>query len=894
MPKPEQSKDNISPDLEAMENTKEKDKQKITDEIEKVLGIGNREIKNYTNTPKGNVLEHLIKNINAELIDIKSNKKNALYFSWVKHNEYVPDFQRMYSNMVKISNYETQQGSLKDNHGLDPTKSADTAIKEVIKNNPKFAEIADVNISTNETPPQPIDIIAKQGTENQTDEAIITKISVDDIPDYTEKISINAIEKKLWSNRIWESIQNILPKKISAKKAVAAFMLLSLLAGSPDKNLRKNIPFDAKPKTFTSEQVKIIEKSNYNEKVAGLLQELTKIPEKPIFNENDIIKDDIFVKNESQLYSRDIVYYIDRLTKKIFTYHPNPSYDLLEKYKNTVGLLLSAKRDYPQAVKFNVRIKNEKCQIEPIDWQENIEVKKKFNSDVVIYGGELESVVTAVEAADKGLSVTLVYSGVLGGLSSDTGGNMRYFDAVSGLKVSSAQKKIMHDALKMEKDNEWSIPDNVSEKLSIYLQKHYKNKIHIIPTASYNSTHLNIANNKINNILLKEGVKISATRFIDVEPESILAEKAGIPMTIETPNLAYGMVFDVKNLSSQDLHQLTSSENLDPDKILKHFKINKNIIFSDQKLAKKYYTLKNNLNKPTKANKYVSYGYSAAAEAFDFYMNCLEIKSSNEERGKIHELNQARRSGGFNVASHKNSATFNSISYQFGSISKKAIRQNDHSLTKDKQFSNLREIEIPGLEQYLQFVCHNNNLVVRMPNQLYVRQAPAIFETKNNYNNSDFTAKYNPNILQMSYPNDVRGFELRDQFDQVSLVNFEQPLWNINPNTTQTNIDNLNIIGKSAVQGQYMGALRIIQNLMSTGVALVDQETPKIIEKRQNRKKLENKPEKTIYNLGLNFSEHAKKFGLRVLANGKLELNLPNTLAMVSGLAYKAEVKTVQ
>ncbi|GIW67018.1 MAG: hypothetical protein KatS3mg095_0916 [Candidatus Parcubacteria bacterium] len=428
----------------------------------------------------------------------------------------------------------------------------------------------------------------------------------------------------------------------------------------------------------------------------------------------------------NNFYTEDLIRYAEQLTKHIFN---SQNYSLtikpenIKKYIKTVRFLAGAKILYPQAVKFQIIDQRENFKIEPTDYYENINIEREITGDVIIIGGELESVIGAIKAAKKGYKVILLYEGNLGGLSSDNGGNMRFFDFVENASVTPEMKELFDRLGMTERDDKrWVIPANVSQKL-INLLSNYPN-ITIIQTKTLNSLLIEKEGKKIKFIITEEGIKISGDKFIDSSPEGIIAEKAGVPFTVETVNISYGVVFDVKNLNAEDLERL---EKITKEDVLKILNMSEEEIMSLPELKDKYLSFLNALEKSKNDGRqavnvgfFTRYGYSVLGRAIDLYLTYL----TQTQRSFIHDINERRIETGFNIAINQENgyytATFNSLSYR----TEKSYHQGDHNLREDNDilFQVIRE-DLKNVEDFLRKLLGNEKLKLIIPKELYVRQA---------------------------------------------------------------------------------------------------------------------------------------------------------------------------
>jgi hypothetical protein len=363
------------------------------------------------------------------------------------------------------------------------------------------------------------------------------------------------------------------------------------------------------------------------------------------------------------------------------------------------------------------------------------------------------------------------------------------------------------------------------------LSKEYAQKIKVIETKTFNSAHIEIRSNQIKNLTTGEGVRISADEFIDANPESIIAEKSGIGINIETPNLAYGMVFDIEGIGSSQIEQMQSSKILNPIQIIGIFNISLKQVFGDPVLKDKFIKLNNALSHKTfSQGEHASYGYEALASAYDLFMECKARVTQNDAlKARYEKLNGMRVLNGFNISFRDGVATLNGLSYQnFAKI----IKQNDHSLS-EKQFADINEIELTNLQQFFSVIFGMNEFKIRPPEELYVRQSTASFKTTTEYDSSSFTSaddldSTNNQEEIATYGFDNIGQRPRDQYDHTIApvkklqADISRPTWKIEPETACTSINNLYLISKNAGNPISATAMRIIEIQMRMAVELIE------------------------------------------------------------------------
>ncbi len=568
---------------------------------------------------------------------------------------------------------------------------------------------------------------------------------------------------------------------------------------------------------------RIMRQPSMSERMKIALDQLQQpITEAPRVAKDSIIEDETYVHSGSVLSYADILIRLDRLSKEVFSSGTAPDTALLSRYTQTSRLLLSAKALWPEATKFVIEEHDGTFGLHALEWVDQVEVKEKVHAYVLVVGGELEAVTTAIEAADKGLTVALLFARPLGGLSTDSAGNMRFFDGVQEAPKTAVQQKLLHDGLGMSADNQWALPQGVSDKLQTYLSSSYPG-IRLIPTRSYDSMHIDYNGDEIVAVTTEEGIKVAGKEVIDMDPESRLAEKVGLPATFEMPNMATGLVFDVQGLGQADFKDLSQSTTVSPERILQICDISPQQAESDPTVlyAIKHMELASKKEK-TYFNPHTAYGFDNVGTGFDLYMHLQELKEVNaERRATLHDLNRMRNMDGFNMAFSDHQATINSLNYNLP----KAIQQHSHNIAHDSSLAPFRDVEIPLLQRYFGSIS-SKPVSIRIPDQFYVRKAALAYQTLHQYSESDMSGHRSD--LWMTYPMDVRGTRPLDRYDHAAdqvhaaAKKIGLAAWDINPYTTITSISNLYLNNKSSLSPKFVGNLRIIQNLIGTGVALVD------------------------------------------------------------------------
>lgn len=526
-----------------------------------------------------------------------------------------------------------------------------------------------------------------------------------------------------------------------------------------------------------------------------------------------------FIHAGSELASRDIDYLVDRLQRRQAAASATKQ-DEARRLAATASFLARGRAAVPQAVRFQIAAHGANLTMVPLCWRDAPATRRQVAADVVIVGGEFEAVVTAMAAADRGMKVALLYAGSLGGLVSDTGGNLRYFDGIPGTPRPTEQLRLFHDGLGMARGNLVSLPTDISARLRRYLARRYSGRIISVETASYDSLHVAKDGSSISHLSTDEGVVVTGRRYVDMDPESRVAEKAGLPITIDTPNMSYGVVFDVTGIQPGDWANLRRGSLVSPARILAFAGVPESAAHRGNSLAA--YVAKQRRRQGQNfvcTSTYYRFGYSALAEGFNLYMHCLGAREPSN--AGLQWLNSVRCTSGFNISQYGGRTTFNSISYHLPMT----VLQHDHNLQTDAAFSPIRDIDMPALTRYLQWVTGNSRIRVVMPRQFYVRTPTAFFPTVRPYEPNDFVS-HPQTRLWMVYEMDFRDARPRDRFEyplfhSMFAGNGGRKRWDCRPTSTDTTIPNLFLLNKCAMTPRYSGGLRILQNLTSTGVALM-------------------------------------------------------------------------
>jgi hypothetical protein len=486
------------------------------------------------------------------------------------------------------------------------------------------------------------------------------------------------------------------------------------------------------------------------------------------------------------------------------------------KMRATVEAMRLARTRWPQASLFKCVAEGGRMVLQPYDWAA-VSPTQSRSFDIAIVGGELSSITTAVAAADAGYHVGLIVAGPLGGLSSDSGGNMRYFDYYPPTPRTAAEQKIFKFGL--GGGSRVSIPPNTSEKLARYLRDNYAGRIDIVKTRSYDSINVEQTPEEIRGVVLAEGLRIRAKRYLDMDPESRLGEKAGVEIDVDTPTLSYGMVFDLNGLNNRAWANLDDPTRYSPAAIMAHYRVSLQQVEASDEARKVLEVLQRVRSKDRiKVEPDFRYGYSGLSEGFHFAMICRALAGDHSPALKW--LNQRRVTSGFNVALNGDQGTFNSVSY----LLNRSLLQHSHSLSRDPQFAPIREVEIPALQDYLRWAAGDDSLRVRMPEEFYVRRSTAFFITLEPMRRYEENTKGSG--LFTCYSMDLRDLRSRDEtgaevvnsyIDAARHVGY----WPNRASMSATQFRNLYLVNKCAATPRYSGGMRIEQNQMNQGVAVI-------------------------------------------------------------------------
>lgn len=535
---------------------------------------------------------------------------------------------------------------------------------------------------------------------------------------------------------------------------------------------------------------------------------------------DSVLIDDHVLVPGMPVNTRDLQYRMEDLRHRLSV--GNEADPKRPKMEATLAFIETARSNDPQCLRFRVVANGRFISLEPLDDLSFSVPTNRSVFDVIIIGGEIESVTTAMAFARRGKSVGLIYAGPLGGLCSDEGGNLRFFDGYWITPRPDEQRELYRSAFRM--GDFVALPTDMHRKIKDFISSQFANRIELIEVETYEGLRVNRSGDRIESIDSQKVGRLAAQTFIDADPESRIAEKAGLPFDSLTPNLPYGLVFDVPQLSKSDILSLIRNSRLSPEAIA---------AFAGIDLASSQMNsfAKSALDKLRKdiatdfAHDRGNYwlGFKAAAEGFNLYMQLKGIASSDE---RLKFLNRARRTSGFNIAINGEVGNFNSISYTFGFT----LLQHAHSLSNDERLRAFQEIEVPELQKFLRYLTGNENLLVRMPEQFYVRKSTAHFKTKHPYVRTDFKREQPESGNRwMMYPMDYRSISPRNQREKVQFNRLfwsgDVVYWQCRPNVCDTEIENLFLLNKSMLTPEFSGATRILQNFITTGVALAERLT---------------------------------------------------------------------
>lgn len=556
------------------------------------------------------------------------------------------------------------------------------------------------------------------------------------------------------------------------------------------------------------------------------------VPAEPIhFERKQIVEDQDFIYPGSILYTADILQRASQLQRELAAGRYQSAKEK-ERVQHTLQLLASAKKQEPQAVVFRVVEQDGILHIKPLLETRNVEIKKKVQTELLIVGGELEAIVTAMRAAKLGESVTLLYEeGQLANLNSDKGANLAYFDGVRNKNVEPPAEllELFQEALGMEPDNIISIPNaNLHQKLLIYLKQKYP-QIRLIPIDDLNALRVTdpFANQK--EVITAGGLAITAQRVIDMDPEAILTEKCIgerfiTEIDYETANLSYGLVFDLERLNKETLRQL---EQIHPDEIVKSFGLTSDRITAWPEVHAAYVRCLQAYREKTHRFKRFHWGYDNMAAAYILYARILARTAPDHIKPVLNQLNRIRSVDHFNVALHDNRATFNSLSYHLP----KRLHQGDHLLGSNRYLKMIKEYEGRILKHFIK-IFSSETVQVHLPQELYVRQQTSWMPTRHPrlFKTLQCDPPNRPPTETFKYEYDTRLVEPRDKHDEAyRLIKQREGVCDkravfitTDPRRTATNYPNFYAINKNSQSKETHPTARIQQFMAMEGVQLVE------------------------------------------------------------------------
>lgn len=543
---------------------------------------------------------------------------------------------------------------------------------------------------------------------------------------------------------------------------------------------------------------------------------LSKLPQTA--NTNNSLR--LLLKDGRETNSREIGFIVSSLRN-----HAEKS-DLNQEIKNQLSeqanLLEKDRQTYPQAIKFTFSLENQMFRAKPdLKWVENIPILTQTSAPIVIVGDELGAVTSAIKSAKEGIPVILVHTKNLGGLVSDQGGNLRYFDTANESVPTAEHIEIMD---RLSVPDMCSVPKGVSLTLLQYLKQTYGNKINLVEVDNFSGIQVLKSNQYgrdiVSGIVTQGGLAIYCGDMIDFTPDSLLAEKSGLPLDPRGPQLGDGVVFDVDGLTPEDLRHLGSSSVITPNEILSAFGLKISEI-SDEGINREIENFNRAVeeNSKTIVGEHQAYGFSVFATGFNLYMACEQYKYPDNKDLKF--ANSLRVATGFNISTFGGSSNFNSLSYRLPYQK----LQGEHNINIDSDLSFIKNVEFPGFKEYLRLVTAKS-LEVRMPNELYVRRATALLvkgsAMPSPLSLSD-TILSNPRGLKfMTYGNDYRAATKRDDWDKSVPGYAGWVTWRPTAEQSQTTIRNLWVIGKSGNSFDSYGAGRILMGDIKEGSSVIE------------------------------------------------------------------------
>jgi len=372
----------------------------------------------------------------------------------------------------------------------------------------------------------------------------------------------------------------------------------------------------------------------------------------------------------------------------------------------------------------------------------------------------------------------------------------------------------------MASGNYVALPGNMDGRLRLYLARRYPDRIRVVKTSDYDSLLVQRVDGRIARVVTQEGVGLVADTYVDMDPEARVTEKAGVAMSVETPELASGLVFTVVGFRRNDRATLQRAVRLPVEQVFRLAGVAPEVALREPAIAKALRRYRRRTVQDfLRLYDFYGLGWTCFAEGFNLYMQCLELRHPSPE---LRWLNSRRTTSGFNVAFGDGWAVFNGISYYPGPD----VLQHSHDLLREPRWAAIRNLERRELVRYLSEVVGLKHVTVVLPRQFYVRRASAYFRTVKPYTAEEF-GRPDHGRYWMAYPNDYRDIRERDVLDRELLrkLRTRRALyrWTCRPSSALTSVPNLYSLNKSAMPPEFFGCLRILQNLVTTGVALAEE-----------------------------------------------------------------------
>lgn len=529
--------------------------------------------------------------------------------------------------------------------------------------------------------------------------------------------------------------------------------------------------------------------------------------------------------------SREIGFIIDTLSRSKLE-NALLSEDQKKDFARQAQTLFSQRRMFPQAIEFELLYNDQKkvFDIKPFNFSIP-KVRQQIHSDVVLIGGDLAAITTAMKAADEGHTVSIIYSGPLGGIIDSHGANLRLFDRVPKTDYTKEQERLF-DAIGVV--DKVTIPPNASQKIEHFLLEAYHNRIELVPTKRCTSLFVGYTNSTITVVTTEEGNEVSGRLFFDVTPDSLIAEKMGVPINNRGPQLADGVVFDMEGVTREDLLTLGQANCITPEAICRSLGLELSDALKDPLVKKAYDAFKLQNRSRSQVTNAWALGFGAFADGFHLYMCCKGLVNKDPY---LAQLNQDRIMTRFNVVITGDTANFNSISYKYPYQK----LQGDAPLLDDPDTLPILRFDIPGMQEYTRLILNKQSITIRPPGELYVRKATGLVKEsameahlENNqlrWNNGESIE-----TNEMSYQIDMRGIFQRDKYDMTdprikSLIpsdgkahdkTWGSVVWPVLSENAHVKGSNLYLLSKSVPPASFFGGTRIIGGHIRSGSKVLD------------------------------------------------------------------------